>query len=649
MRTSVRINLLLGAGLLVFSFAAAFYRISGADIGFHIRTGAHILETGRIPAVNTFSFTRPEHPWLLQQWWPGILFCTVWRGTGVAGLIVLKALIVAVTFGLALAAARAETGPEGRAWPYWAATAGVCLARLRFLVRPFLFSALCFALLLCFDRRYGRRKGWQWAGVPLLMAVWANTHAGVLYGFLLLALWTAAACLDGPAEERMRAVSVRGIGLLLAAALSAVTLEWINPNGFRVILVPVAYFGDPFWQSAIKEFQPLVWRHHKPFYLSVLVLAVLQGASWRRPRWRLALPALVLAVMSMRSQRCVLFYALAMIPYAAYMLSRLSAGGLKARTAAVALLPPVWLVAAVFFLRDPTYRFGVGVYAGYHPEGMFRFMRETVALQNVFNHMRYGAGMLWRLYPDFRPFIDGRCEAYGKAFWRDVYLPAARGEPVWRDVFARYGVTGALLTLRHGPVGGRLARALHADPDWALVAFDDETLLFLKRTEQNAPAIAAHAFRILWPPDRTLAAVTPENAGAARREARRALAAAPGSVKARTALARACLLEGDYAAAAQAYERVIRGARRTGAAYRRDYGYALFMAGRWREADAVFSAMIRNGDGAGFPFYMRHHAALAADKPDAARTWLEAALEREPDNAVYRAARERLREAGERP
>jgi len=285
--------------------------------------------------------------------------------------------------------------------------------------------------------------------------------------------------------------------------------------------------------------------------------------------------------MTFRSQRCVLFFVVAAIPYAADMLSFLLQRW-KTRWTPIThgVLVAVWVAVTVFvFVPDPTYHFGVGLYERLHPTHIYEFMRREVQPQKLFNEMRYGAGMLWWLYPEFRPFIDGRCEAYPKTFWRDVYCRAAAGEPEWHGIFDDYDVTGALLyTGRDGNT--TLAQSLHASPEWALVAFDDDTALFLKRTDGNAAAIEANEYRLLWPGSGVFQ-WHGDAADEALSEAGRALALYPGNVYAGLVKARGLLVKGEYTAAASAYEALLNLPHMNfGEAVRRDYEFALSQPGQ---------------------------------------------------------------------
>lgn len=68
------------------------------DAGFLIRTGQEIVETGRIPARDPFSHTFPGRTWNLDRWAPCVFSCLLYRGFGIAGAILIKALLVAGGF-----------------------------------------------------------------------------------------------------------------------------------------------------------------------------------------------------------------------------------------------------------------------------------------------------------------------------------------------------------------------------------------------------------------------------------------------------------------------------------------------------------------------------------------------------------------------
>jgi len=572
--------------------------------------------------------------------------------------------------------ATAESGPASW-WPFWVVTLGVVATRMRFFERPDLLSALFFALLLYCDRRWDDHRRWQWLGLPLLVAIWANVHSGVVYGIVFLAtvcgaqwlqwFWHNQVSRRGTPQSASVAASgfqqlfIRPAGLLLSVGAACLVVQLINPNGCRVLLVPITQFTSPFWQSIIVEYHRPIWSGARAFYCFLAGLIVLQALTLKRANLRLCLVSLVFAFLALRSQRSILFFIIAAAPHLSLVLEILlpsqSNTGQSApeekqvpwskphwRSQSRELIQPVllsvvWMgtVAAVF-IPDKTFRFGTGLYAPFYPMEIYQFLQTQVPPQSTFNEMRYGGSMLWWLYPGFKPFIDGRGDAYSEQFWKTDYLPVLQAKPGWQDTFAKYNVTAALLPIYEDRALPPLAQTLHGNPDWALVAFNDNTLLFLRRTTANQDIIARHEFRQIWPADWSLGAFdSAATRGEAAAEAKRAFEFSPGSLFVQTAIARMYFVNDEYAPAAEILRNIVR-QYDVGANYLRDFGYALFRSGQFAEADRIFTRMIRRNLLPGFAWYMRHAIALQEKRYADARNDLAEAIKLEPGNSEYREA-----------
>jgi tetratricopeptide (TPR) repeat protein len=145
---------------------------------------------------------------------------------------------------------------------------------------------------------------------------------------------------------------------------------------------------------------------------------------------------------------------------------------------------------------------------------------------------------------------------------------------------------------------------------------------------------------LLNPLDASLSQITATNLAAVVAEANRALAIAPDSVYALTALARAEMVGGKYERAAELYASLTKLDR--GDIYWRDYGYSLFMAGGTAEAEKIFLNLVRNKEVAGFAHYMLHFIAVKRGDMRGALDHLAQALAFEPQNAQYQNARTQL-------
>ena len=705
-RPTQSLELVCLAGLLVFVFLSGFFQVSDCDVGYHLRTAAHILAGKGIPTTNTFSWSTPEHPWLLHQWVGTIIFYLAFALGGVASLITFKAFVCALIMLLAWCSARMMARP-GSWWPFWVVTAGTLAARARFFERPDLLSALFFALLLYLDGKWDKNRRWQWIGLPLLMAAWANTHAGVIYGFAFLAVVVGADCLEIAYEaqgkrggsgsgqnwpEGLKRCLVRPTGFVLSLLLACATVQVINPNGCRVLWFPISQFTSKFWQSIILEYQPPMWTGAKAFYLFFVGLVVLQAFTVRRAKWRLLLVSVAFGYLACRSQRSLLFFVIAAVPHAVYVLDCLWPNleeTVSARPGSIpepALVPAqtapggppelskvvgnkgvvgsltssaswkcwelaglvaTWLLAVLLlFVPDRTFRFGVGWYHPYYPVEIYQFVAKEVTPQGVFNEMRYGGSILWWLYPRFKPFIDGRGDAYSEQFWLKDYLPVLEGKNGWRDVLKSYDLHCVLLPLPESGDPLPLAQTLLSDPQWALVAFNDFALLFLERTQTNLAVIAQHEFKILRPGNWSFEwvdAADKRDQGAV--EIMRALALSPDSRFGRTARARMLMSAGQFDEAAEELLQILGAYPEAGGLYWRDYGYALCRIGRLAEADQVFSKMIKKHQLVSYACFMKYHIALERHDFATADQFLSRALQLEPSNPDYCLARTNLDQA----
>ena len=80
-------------------FAMAVRETLDPDMWWHLRTGEVILAEG-IPTHDVFSFTVPEHEWVTHEWGSQVFMWLVYLVGGLPALIVVFALLIALTFWL---------------------------------------------------------------------------------------------------------------------------------------------------------------------------------------------------------------------------------------------------------------------------------------------------------------------------------------------------------------------------------------------------------------------------------------------------------------------------------------------------------------------------------------------------------------------
>jgi hypothetical protein len=132
----------------------------------------------------------------------------------------------------------------------------------------------------------------------------------------------------------------------------------------------------------------------------------------------------------------------------------------------------------------------------------------------LFNDVRFGGYLIWRRHPAAKVFIDGRNEIYGDLL-RDIGH-ALEGPVSWKTLIDSHGIDAAFLRyppalqkvvypgLNGGPprTGERaFSSAYFPAPDWALVYWDDDAMVFLRRSKENDDVIRRLEYRAINPDD----------------------------------------------------------------------------------------------------------------------------------------------------
>jgi hypothetical protein len=111
------------------------------------------------------------------------------------------------------------------------------------------------------------------------------------------------------------------------------------------------------------------------------------------------------------------------------------------------------------------------------------FIREHRLPPPLFSVYAWGGYELWRLYPEYRMFIDGRTHVYGPDVLKD-FLEVTNVGPHWHAVLDKWHVQ-TILALRPSP----LTETLLARGGWRLVFTEREAVVFVRDTDANRPLL----------------------------------------------------------------------------------------------------------------------------------------------------------------
>ncbi len=455
------------------TLGALLASLQSVDLTYHLRAGAEILDSRAIPSVDTWTFSAPGVPWTDQQWGAQVILAAVYRAGGWTGLVLLRAALVAVTFGCLLEIGRRRgLGLRRAAWLTLAAFV-VSVAALA--LRPQLFGMALFAvvLLLIADRRAHPRRLWL---IPAVVLVWANLHGSFFLGPLALGLAWLEDLHDGLAQPH------RPLMVAIAAAVAAC----VTPFGPAVWAYAVGLSVNPEVTRRISEWQPTSLRDVAGllFFGSALAVAAFVARRGRPTPWPTLLSLSVFFVIGAYAARGIAWWPLGAVGAMAGVLnggsgedpgraeravppgiSRLNAIVAAAVVVAGVLLLPVWRPT------DPGLGAPQGVLAT-APPGITRELRAVARLgDRLYNPQPWGSWFEFAL-PDLPVAIDSRIEFFPAAVW-DTYEGVAAGVDGWQAEIDRWGVTIAVVQASDAGLATRLSaagwRTTYADLDGSIL------------------------------------------------------------------------------------------------------------------------------------------------------------------------------------
>jgi len=470
------------------------------DLWWHLRTGQWIVETGHVPHSDPFSFTRAGHAWVSHEWLSDVVFYELWKHLGATALIVFSAIVT--TAGFMLLYLRC---PGKKHWAAAATVVGALASAPSWGVRPQMFTFTLASLLLWLleggtkleagtETKKARPRLLLW--IPPLFLLWLNLHAGFALGLALLSAYGVGLILEisvGNTPWQDARPMLLWVLLVLLACLALVP---INPSGAQLYRYPFDTLRSPAMRSFIVEwFSPDFheWLY-RPFLLVWLLLMTALASSRSQPKGRVIVPLLLTSFAALDAVRHIPIFVLLAIPVIAASLPGASAPQAVAQQhpistrfrplfngAVLVLMAVLALVKWVTLARNQEAR-----EAEQFPEQAVAFLRGSDQPRKIFVYYDWGGYAIWKLYPEYRVFVDGRADLYGADLRGEDLLrqfeTAVQLRTGWRDVLDNWKVEAVLV-----PPSCALAQALLLDANWH-VAFRDSKAVILVQTPVRTPA-----------------------------------------------------------------------------------------------------------------------------------------------------------------
>ena len=493
-------NIIFVAIFLVLVLNTAEGLLGDGDTGYHIRTGEFILDTGQVPRVDIYSYIKPILKWTAHEWLSEVVMALIYRASGLTGIVVFFALLLATTHWLLFALLRTKC--DDVVLCTLVTVLATLTASSHWLARPHLFSL---PLLLVWhhllDRfQYNDERTLRY--LPILMLLWVNLHGGFMLGIVLLIIYLAGNLVYSFTESPTSALRHRDKAKALSLAiLLSIGVCVVNPVGADIFWFPFRVTSDRFIMDWVIEFMSPNFHHDLPFkYMFTAVIAALALARRRLNLIEAALVVLV-SYMALYSVRHVSVFAIVVAPIllklSVDVAERLPRGLFRFYQARreifadldVQLNGKVWPAVSVCVVFGLT--LGGTLRATFNakifPVAAVEFLKRERVSGNMFNNDEFGDYLIFSAWPEYKVFTDGRSDMYGEKHGRP-YLRVAGVQPGWKEILLRYDISWIFFQTQTA-----LTEALIDQPGWHPIYSDKLATIFVRADAEHRSLISKYS------------------------------------------------------------------------------------------------------------------------------------------------------------
>lgn len=479
---------------LSLSFSAVDSLLSDCDTGYHIRAGEYILETLSIPRQDIFSFHSPSPAWIAHEWLSELIMAIIHNAFGLTGIVIFFSFLVSLVYYFLFKILRSLK------FNILVVTAILMLviasSQMHWLARPHIFSML-FMLIwyyLLDTYQYAHRNH---LGLLIpLMLLWVNMHGGFIAGFVLNGIYLFVNIIYFIALKG----TDRNLYKKKASVLSLITgacllVSLINPYGYQILFFPFKLVTEKFYADNVLEF--LSPNFHSsyaiPFEFLILLALVIFSISKKRLNSIEILLMLLFAHMALFSVRYIPLFSIIAAPILtkqielvleiydgkftniikkkAVSFSETDASAKGYFWPAIAILLVILLAANGYLMHSFDDK--------KKPIAAAEFLEQESIKGNMFNEYEFGDYIIYRNYPKYTVFIDGRADMYGVELFKE-YFKVLNFETGWEEIIKKYNINWIIFN-SNSP----FSRYLIQNNNWHLIYADKVANIFVKKIPDN--------------------------------------------------------------------------------------------------------------------------------------------------------------------
>ncbi len=483
----VRDILFLAVFIAVLLLGPRMLNIDG-DLPRHLLMGKIVLETRAIPTTDIFSHVYEGTPLVPHEWLAGVVFYIIYTLFGLDGIVLLAAILLAITFLLVYEeilryhSLAPRSGSPIRLVAIALTAWGATITSLHWITRPHLFTMLFFALYLVWANKIQHGKSKQYWLFPLAMLLWGNMHGEFIAGLLVLGAYGAGWVWDHVFSTQKPPIETgKSLGL---AFFSSLLVTFINPVGLHTWETVFGYINNRYLMSRINETNPPDFS--QPQFLVLLALLgfsiFLLATKKEKINTGQAFALAGFSMMSLLSARNVHLYGVAAPLLLASALADRSRPHIIERLETLFasveenLRGIVWPVVTVILVSSLVLTGALGTDNHFSPKTFpvqaVDWLENNPQTGKMFNAFDWGGYLLLRLWPAQLAFIDSQTDVRGdvsKEYEKVITL--AEG---WQATLEQYGVQWVII-----PPDWPLAKAL-LDEHWREAYRDETAVIFIR-------------------------------------------------------------------------------------------------------------------------------------------------------------------------
>jgi hypothetical protein len=502
---------ILFLGLLYWLLRNGSRLLNDGDTGWHLVTGENILRTFKIPYADPYSHSMPGTPWTAHEWLGEVIFALFHRWMGLNGPVLLSAAVVAATFFFLYKFMLYRK--VNAIIAILLTTLAAWTSMLHWLARPHIFSFLLTLAFFVILEMHQREKRDYLKFLPLLMVLWVNLHGGYILGIILVLLYAGGNLLTYFTMPKEREGARKNLKSLAIAAIATLLATFLNPRGPAILYFPFNLVGREYIMDNVVEWRAPDFHKYVIFEVMLLLYITIFVLSRRKPDIFEGCVALLLTHMALYSVRYIPLAAIILSPMAAVragkVLDRITQyasnikplkgvkEGVKNTSENVSSLEArptrhllIYITLAICFaVALNGGRIGNARVMDFKhdkkrfPVDALNFAIEHHIAGKMFNNDGWGGYIIYRGYPQYMVFIDGRSDMYGVPFLKE-YVQVARAQIDYEQVLDKYEVSWIIFN-----ANSPTCQLLAANPKWTLVYADTTANIIVKNIPENRQLI----------------------------------------------------------------------------------------------------------------------------------------------------------------